>query len=255
MKKTSGFSIIELLISMGILGVLLGLLSNFLISNQNITRDQITQVTLENDARLSFLRMSEVISQAQYIFPQGQTLFLDGQTVTTGNTGLAVLVPAGTTYCANADNQSYCGYAYSIEDRTPFNAVLGPDAGTSGMALIETFVEDLEWEKYAVPSLEASLYTWSHNGNNDFRRSPITDSIEAGTSNLMLTTKTATYSDFDVDIFDFNQDDAVTADDLLLAVETKLFLQRKIKGKNLNIERNSFVFSRAIPRSRLPESD
>ena len=253
MKKTSGFSIIELLISMGILGILLGLLSTFLISNQNITRDQITQVTLENDARLAFLRMSEVISQAQYIFPQGQTLILDGQAVNTGNTGLAVLVPAGTTYCADAEDESYCGYAFTIEDRTPFNAVLGPDAGTSGLALIETFIEDLEWEKETVPSLEASVYTWTPHGNNNFRRSPITDSIEAGTSNLMLTTKTATYSDFDVDKFDFSQDDALTADDLLLAVESKLFLQRKVKGKNLNIERNSFVFSRAIPRSKLPD--
>lgn len=253
MKKKSGFSIIELLISMGILGVLLGLLSTFLISNQNITRDQITQVTLENDTRLAFLRMSEVVSQAQYIFPQGQTLSFDGQIITTGNAGLAVLVPAGTTYCAEGANATYCGYAYTIEDRTPFNAILGPDRGTSGLALIETFVEDLEWEKETIPSQEASVYTWIPGGGNKFRRSPITDSIEATNSNLMFNTKTATYSDFDGDLFDFNQDDSFTGDDLLLAVESKLFLQRKVRAKNLNIDRSSFVFSRSIPRSKLPD--
>jgi prepilin-type N-terminal cleavage/methylation domain-containing protein len=254
MKQRSGFSIVELLISMGILGILLGLLSSFLITHQKVTRDQITHVTLENDTRLAFLRMSEVISQAQYIFPEGQALILGGKTFSTGSQAMAVLIPADTTYCSKGKSGSYCGYAFTVEDRTPFDALLGPDGGTSGLALIETFVQDLEWDKEVVPSQESNLFTWGSKGKpKDFRRSPITDSIDASTTNLMQSTKTATYSDFDSDTFDFSQSTAGTSDDLLLAIESKLFLQRKVGGKNLNIERSSFVFSRAIPRSRLPD--
>jgi prepilin-type N-terminal cleavage/methylation domain-containing protein len=254
MNQRSGFSIVELLISMGILGVLLSLLSSFLISNQKVTTDQITHVTLENDTRLAFLRMSEVLSQAQYIFPADQTLVLDGQNFTTGSRAIAVLIPAGTTYC-QGKTKTYCGFAFTIEDRGPFKAMLGPNNGTSGLALIETRVQNLKWDQEVVPTLDADLSKWSSKGiPNDFRRSPITDSIKDSQTNLILTSKTATYSDFDTDKFDFNQnDDTNYSDDLLLAVESKLSLERSVRGRNLSIDRTNFVFSRAIPRSGLPD--
>lgn len=251
MKKILGFSIVELLISMGILGVLLTLLGTFLINNQRITGEQITSATLENDTRLAFLRMSEIISQAQYIFPEGQPLVVGGQNFTTGANAIAVLVPDNTTYCKDADTGKYCGYAFTVESRTPFAAVLGLADGTSGLALIETKMVNLEWSKGGIPAQEASLYTWSSPGHpGDFRRSPITDSIDASNTDLFTTTKLAAYSDFDEN---FSTSNPNAANALLNAVESKIYLRRTINGKNLSIERSNFVFSRAIPRNMLPK--
>lgn len=250
MKRISGFSLIELLVSMGILGILLALLSMFLVSNQRVTTSQITAATLENDTRLAFLRMNEVISQAQYIFPEGQTLILNGQTFTTGAQAIAVLIPTHTTYCKTSDPGSYCGYAFTVESRTPFESLLGPSEGTSSLALIETFVMHLDWPQNAIPAQENTLYSWSSKGRpDDFRRSPITDSIDSSKTNLYAASKLAGYSDFDRG---FKMDDADTSNDLLQAVEPALYLKRDINGKTVGIERSSFIFSRAIPRSMLP---
>jgi prepilin-type N-terminal cleavage/methylation domain-containing protein len=247
--KKHGFSIVELLISMGILGVLLALLSSFLFSNQRLTSEQITAATLENDTRLAFLRMSEVISQAQYIFPEGQTLTIDGQLFTIGANAIAVLVPNNTTYC-DADTGTYCGYAYTVEARTLFAAVLGPEAGTSGLALIETKVLNLEWLADVIPAHTAALSTWLANGNpDDFRRSPITDSVDASATDL-FTSRLASSNKFDER---FNTSDPLASDALLNAIESKLFLRRTIRGKNLSVERSNYVFSRAIPRNTLPD--
>jgi hypothetical protein len=194
--------------------------------------------------------MSEVISQAQYIFPEGQTLIIGDQTFTTGANAIAVLLPDNTTYCRDSDAGTYCGFAFTVESRTPFAAILGPGDGTSGFALIENKVLHLEWERNTIPTQEADLYTWSSKGRpKDFLRSPITDSIDAANTDLFSSTKLAAFSDFDKG---FSTVNANASDALLNAVESKIYLRRTVRGKTLSIERSNYVFSRAIPRSMLP---
>jgi prepilin-type N-terminal cleavage/methylation domain-containing protein len=250
----AGLSLVELLVSMAILGILLAVLSGFLISNQRVTTTQITAATLENDTRLAFLRMSEVISQAQYIFPEGQPLKISGNDFVTGKDALAVLVPSGTAYCKNVKAQSYCGYAFTVEDRSPFEAMLGPDGGTSGLALIETKVTGLVWAEDTIPAKTNSLYTWTDPGTGpkNFYRSPITDSVDSSQTDLSATVKMATYSDFDGG-FAFTQNDDDEANGLVAAVESRVYLRRTINNQTLTVNRSNFVFSRAVPRAALPK--
>jgi prepilin-type N-terminal cleavage/methylation domain-containing protein len=252
--STAGLSLVELLISMAILGILLAALSAFLISNQRVTTTQITAATLENDTRLAFLRMSEVISQAQYIFPEGQPLNISGNDFVTGKDAIAVLIPSGTAYCKNATAQSYCGYAFTVEDRSPFEAMLGPDGGTSGLALIETMVKGLSWDEDIIPAQTSSLYTWNDPSNDprDFYRSPITDSVDSSQTDLSATIKMATYSDFDGG-FAFTQNAEDEANGLVAAVESRVYLRRTINNQTLEVNRSNFVFSRAVPRGGLPK--
>jgi prepilin-type N-terminal cleavage/methylation domain-containing protein len=261
----SGFSLVEMLVAMGILGLLLAMLSGFLISNQKVTSQQITAATLNNDTRLAFLRMSEVISQAHYIFPPNQTLILNGKTYTTGSSTLAVLIPAQTTYCPIAED--YCGFAFTIEDRTPYAAILGVNTGTTNLALIETTKRGVAWQQSSssaavkiIPTKIDTMYTWNdtdasdeNTPNDDFSQFPITDSVNGSTSDLASFSKlqTATNTNFDSG-FDVEVDVTETskyATYLVASVNSSLSLERKIGGKTLSLTRENFVFSRAIPRS------
>jgi prepilin-type N-terminal cleavage/methylation domain-containing protein len=128
MKHRTGISLIELLISMAILGILLAMLTAFLVNNQQVTTTQISNATLSNDLRLAHLRIGEIVAQAHYIYPSGQTISINGTAYTTGKEALAVLVPRGTTYCDdnNSSDRDYCGFAYVIVNRSPYVSLLGP---------------------------------------------------------------------------------------------------------------------------------
>ena len=71
MKRNKGFSLVELLVAAAILGTLLAALGAFFVVNQRVGNEQITAAKLNTDLRLAFLRMSDVASQAQYIYPEG----------------------------------------------------------------------------------------------------------------------------------------------------------------------------------------
>jgi prepilin-type N-terminal cleavage/methylation domain-containing protein len=244
-KQRLGLSLVELLIAMAILGILLATLSAFLISNQRVTSQQITAATLNNDLRLAFLRMSDVISQAQYIFPPDQKLMINGAEYTTGAQALAVLVPAGTTYCPIA--KDYCGFAFTIEDRTPFEDQLGANAGTTNLALIETNLRGIEWKKDQLPTAMPTLYTW-----NTLNRFPITDSVDGVKSDLASFDKLEPSKDTSFDKgFEVNKATITVADYntyLAASVNSTVSLERRVSSKTLGISRNNFVFSRAIPR-------
>lgn len=260
--KQQGLSLVELLISMAILGILLAVLGAFLVNNQKVTTSQITAATLENDTRLAFLRMSDIISQAQYIYPLSQTLKINGTDYTTGARTLAVLVPRGISYCTiTSGTANYCGFAFTVESRTPFAGILGPDGGSSGLALVETKVVGLEWKQKDKPAQKASLNTWLVDDATTEYRFPITDSIDASKTNLMGSVQMAAYSDFDgfkltppdeSNLAD-PLGDADDAEGLVAAVESTLYLRRVTSGQTLQVERSNFVFSRAIPRNTLPK--
>jgi prepilin-type N-terminal cleavage/methylation domain-containing protein len=183
-KHNLGLSLVELLIAMAILGILLAMLSAFLISNQRVTNTQITAATLSNDLRLAHLRISEIVSQAHYIYPSGQTLTLDGKAFTTGPGALAVLVPRGTTYCKAEGSaaRDYCGFAYVIEDRAPYVSLLGM-GDTTNLVIAEYKVVELEWNPVdaadKTPAELLALTVW-----DDVEVSPVADSVDAANTNL-----------------------------------------------------------------------
>jgi prepilin-type N-terminal cleavage/methylation domain-containing protein len=242
-----GLSLVELLISMAILGILLAVLSAFLIGNQRVTSSQITAATLNNDVRLAFLRIGELVTQAHYIYPANQEITIKGTKRTTGNLALAILVPEGTTYCkATGTGNTYCGFAYVIEDRTPYADLLGAGGGTTGLALVEHKQEGLIWPQFKQPATE--LKVWATPASE-----PVVDSVDsssnlAGVSTLQKGNST---NSFDGNAFDNNavmdNSKAVVA-----AVNSSLILERTINGKAIKVSRDNFVFSRTAPRATQP---
>ncbi len=258
-KHTLGLSLVELLISMAILGILLAILSAFLINNQRVTSTQITAATLSNDLRLAHLRIAEIVSQAHYIYPSGQVLTINGNTYTTGAAALAVLVPRGTTYCkttGSADTRrDYCGFAYVIDDRAPYTALLGLGAATDEV-IAEYKIQNLNWSPEDATNKDKTpaefLTTWL-----DAEVSPVADSVDAattdlaGTAKLVAAPRKGTFDEkagFDI---------TTTLDKpeaLISAVTSTIALTRTINGRPVSVTRDSYVFSKAIPRSALPNA-
>lgn len=242
MKRAAGFSLVELLLSAAVLGVLLTMLAMFLFSNQRVTTEQVTRASLQNTARLSFARMSDIIAQASYIYPAGQEITLstgsETKTFTTGAAALALLLPVNTSYC---ETGPYCAFIYTLEDRSDFTGVLGTDAGTTGFALIERQVWGFNWPRNQVPSK-----AW---GAVD-AASPLADSVDVAASSLAATADLATTS------YRSTYDDETTfmgsvADDtsaLISSVSSDLRLSFQQRGKDLKVERQNSAFARAIPR-------
>jgi prepilin-type N-terminal cleavage/methylation domain-containing protein len=263
-----GLSLVELLVAMAILGILLAMLSAFLISNQRVTTTQITAATLSNDLRLAHLRIGEIISQAHYIYPSGQNLTIDGKTFTTGATALAVLVPRGTTYCkaegATVTDTDYCGFAYVIEDRTPYVSLLGL-GDTTNQVIAEYKVEKLKWSPLDTTNAGKTpaefLTVW-----DDPEVSPVADSVDATNTNLAgiifagttkekvaltMSSRTGTFDEkanFSTTVLDNDKKALVSG------VTSTITLERTMNGKPISVSRDNYVFSKAIPRSSLPNA-
>ena len=274
--KRQGFSLIELLIAAAILGILLALIGAFFASQQRVTSQQVTKATLNNDTRLAMLRMGDIITQASYIYPAGQTINVMGSTnagatgsisenftETTGQTALAVLLPryvadspqASSPYCnaTNAAEGQYCGFLFSIEAAAGYEEILGEDSSSTGLVLVERKVAGLTWEQRKLPNL-----TWT----GTLFKSPLASSVkrdgdpntEAVTSlganeNLTLSN---VVSQFDNGDRLFNTDDKTAVNALINAVEMRLVLQAPIRNETLESERSSTFFTRSVPREALP---
>jgi prepilin-type N-terminal cleavage/methylation domain-containing protein len=258
-RHNLGLSLVELLIAMAILGILLAMLSAFLMSNQRVTTTQITAATLSNDVRLAHLRIGEIISQAHYIYPSGITLTINAKTFVTGKAGLAILVPRGTTYCkaegASATTQDYCGFAYVIDDRSPYTSLLGL-GNPSSEVIAEYKQEGLTWNpKDAVtnektPAELGVLTVWPNATAN-----PVADSVDSAQTNLAGNLDPALRKGAFDDKAGF---DLTTPTDnakaLISAVTSTIALKRTINGKPVSVSRDNYVFSKAIPRSALPNA-
>ncbi len=247
--KQQGLSLVELLISMAILGILLGVLTAFLIGNQRVTSNQITAASLNNDVRLAFLRISEIVAQTHYIYPAGQTLTINGASYTTGKDMLAVLVPEGTTYCdatPSGTPATYCAFAYAITDRAPYITKLGNGAGTTGFALIEFKQTGLLWTKGSQPT--SVLAIWASAAS-----SPVVDSV-ATTSSLaaLINLEKGTSSNYDGPAVFSTTANLDTSKGIVAAVNSSLVLERTVNGKAVTVTRNNFVFSRTTPRPTQP---
>jgi prepilin-type N-terminal cleavage/methylation domain-containing protein len=68
-KRTSGFTVLEMLVAMGLLGIFLTLISQFLTSGFNVTTTISNQTKLQQEMRATGSMMTEEIQRALYIFP------------------------------------------------------------------------------------------------------------------------------------------------------------------------------------------
>jgi prepilin-type N-terminal cleavage/methylation domain-containing protein len=252
--RTRGLTIIEMLIAAAILSILLATLGAVFTSNLRVSSQQISAADADLTVRLSLLRLQEIISQAHYIYPAGQTLTLNTpqgpRTFTTGPDVLAVLIPqtGASSYCPGTANR-YCGRLYSIEARTPYQAILGADSGATNFALIEWQAENISWPQNQIPAL--TIATWANATPNVMADSVVPSasggSSLAAISNLNLAATGAVYDrNASPGFSSTGAADAATA--LITAVAPNLVVDYG-RGR---VERASYAFSYAIPRTQQP---
>ncbi|MGL4609124.1 MAG: PulJ/GspJ family protein [Trueperaceae bacterium] len=246
-----GFTLVELLVATAIFSIFLGALTFFFSSNSRISNQQMSSADANLALRQSLLRMTEIVTQASYIYPSGITVTLtNNHTALTGANALAVLVPAGTTYC-QLTTAKYCGYVFSLENRANYINTLGA-ADVAGSALIEWRKDELVWNANTVPA--STLLDWK-----TATSSPMADRIvpsnQVNGSNLAATTlltlsQESPIFDDNSGVFSIATGSASNANGLIAAVAPRLVIQAK-QGSG-NIARSTQIFSRAIPRAGLP---
>jgi type II secretory pathway pseudopilin PulG len=252
LRNSLGITLVELLISISILGIFLAVMSSVLSSSQRVTRDQILAADVETSLRLSFLRISEVIKQAAYIYPASQTITLGvggvGITVTTGEGALAVLLPAGTTYCLPDDTnaQTYCGYLYDVGSRTPYETILGTPSGVTDSVLLERRNTGITWNQSALPPTN-----WSNVSTGI-----IADSVNVAVTSLgavdNLTVNTRKGGIYDMGLFGGTM--ATSANALIDTVRPQISLSYT-GGKSIEVTRAIQIYATAVPRATLPNPD
>lgn len=165
-KPKRGFTTLEMLIAMGVLGVILTVAAALLQSNQRLSDAQQARTNSLEDARQAASRMAETINQAAYIYPAGKRIqVIDGMAgrtaineVTTGTDALALLIPDGL----NASPRRYHGVVFYLAKRAKFLRDL-PDLPSNRIApwvLVEarTGIEGsgtgaITWEQNTIPTL------------------------------------------------------------------------------------------------------
>ena len=165
-RRDHGFTTLEMLIAMGVLGVILTVAAALLQTNQRLSDVQQARTNSLEDARQAASRMAETINQAAYIYPAGKRIqVIDGMTgrttineVTTGADALALLIPDGL----NTSPRRYHGVVFYLAKRAKFLRDL-PDLPSNRIApwvLVEarTGIEGsgtgaIAWEQNTIPIL------------------------------------------------------------------------------------------------------
>jgi type II secretory pathway pseudopilin PulG len=165
--KKIGFTTLEMLLAMAVLGIILTIAANLLQVNQRVSDAQQARTTSLEDARLAASRIAETINQAAYIFPAGKRIqVMDGlvgqggttvvpNEVTTGATALALLVPDGLS----STPRRYHGVIFYLAKRTKFLSDLPnlPSNRIGPLVLIEARsglegVGAITWARDSLPS-------------------------------------------------------------------------------------------------------
>jgi prepilin-type N-terminal cleavage/methylation domain-containing protein len=123
----SGFTTLEMLLAMAVLGLILAIAAALLQTNQRVSDAQQARTNSLEDARMAASRMAETINQAAYIYPAGKQIHINSGVglggingVTTGADVLALLVPDGL----NSTPRRYHGVVFYLADRQKFLADL-----------------------------------------------------------------------------------------------------------------------------------
>ncbi len=250
-QKPKGISLVELLVAMAVLALVLSLSSRLIFQNQDITTRQVLAGRVNEDVRLAALRISDVVSQAGYIYPNNSTITVQtGATTTavvTGDDALAVLVPPRTAYCPLTTNQ-YCGYLYRLEARTPYAADLGNTPGNSGFVLVEYQARGLTWNANTNPTSVAN--NWTSAG---FRsRGVVADSVTDDGTDLSILSFAGIKSDIDRIL-------AIPSDTVSVNLNSANALIGSVRievaiayANGLRATRQSDILARGIPRAVPP---
>lgn len=154
-----GFTLLEILITMVMFGVFLTVTIQLLTSQNKMNTTVLSFSDLTADARMSTVRMTELLSQAAYIYPAGQTINLPGGVnITTGKEALAFLLASQTPYCT-AVNRRYCAVMYRIENRSNYTAILGASSQASPHVLTERIYISFDWPQ--IPQGGSMPTNWS----------------------------------------------------------------------------------------------
>jgi prepilin-type N-terminal cleavage/methylation domain-containing protein len=117
-----GFTVLEMLLCMGILGIVLLVASALLQSNQAAASTQQARTTSLEDGRAAMSRIAETLSRAAYIYPSGITITVTSgligtstaNSITTGSGAVAMLLYDNL----NTSPRGYYGVIFYITDRS-----------------------------------------------------------------------------------------------------------------------------------------
>ncbi len=258
-NRQAGFSFIELLISMAIFGLIMLGLNSLLGASNKVTQGQGNAAYATMAARKSLLRITDIVSQAHYIYPSGQVISLELSTggtkeMVTGENALAILLPEGTTYCPG-NGQSYCGYIISVEDRTMFESFLANSKHASNSILVGWRAFNLTWFKETVPS--TALNTW-----DDVKIELLVDSVVPHDENNPNGTNLASFDHLFVsrtnttfdneNLFSNYSENKNQPNSLIASIEPRVVIAYGNNGGSKKVIRESHIYARAIPRVSLP---
>lgn len=257
-SRQAGITLIELVIGMGILGVILFAASSLLVGNQRVTLEQQTRTNALSDARAAISRITEAVSSAAYIYPQGSTITVAGglvgqgapNKVVTGANAIAILEPDGT----RSNPRTYNGVIYYLADRNdPKFAADLPALGAdriSPWVLVEArsvAIGSIAWPKDTLPPTSWALSTLTEG--------VLVDGIDVLNNNthLMSTATLAPTAGIDGTAFkDGLQGTAATAsspDALLSTLGFQLGISVAVPGKTLANSGTTVLRGLANPRN------
>jgi len=101
MKKNSGFTLVETLLSLAVLGILLSFVVQTVVSEIKYTTSTVTQASLVDDVRVAGQMIADQVGKAVYVFSPGTSISLSN----TGNGWTKTASDGSTTWnVADADN-------------------------------------------------------------------------------------------------------------------------------------------------------
>lgn len=258
-NRQAGFSFVEMLISMAIFGVIMVGMNSMLAVSSKATRGQSNAANANMAARQSLLRISDLLAQAHYIYPAGQSIQLtlidtSTENIQTGANAMAILLPEGTTYCPGS-GQQYCGYIFSVENRGMFSSLLVNSKHASDFALVGWRAFNITWTQDDVPAID--LDAWSN-----VTRELLVDSIiifdsikgtgtDLGSFDRLDVSKTNTYYDNEKN-FSNQPADKGQANSLIASVRPNIVIAYGGSSEDKVVARTSHIFARAIPRGSHP---
>jgi type II secretory pathway pseudopilin PulG len=231
-----GFTTLEMLLAMAVLGIILAIAAALLQTNQSATDAQQARTTTLEDARMAASRMAETINQAAYIYPAGQRITATGMVgrdgtngVTTGDNALALLLPDGL----NSTPRRYHGVIFYLADRQKFLTDLPtlPSNRITPWVLVEARSNPdgagaIVWERDTLPRLN-----WNVAVNEGVLVDGMVDDGSSSTNNanLMVSASYSTSAGIDGTVFNkglrANGPGISTADALLLGISFRLSMR------------------------------
>lgn len=240
-RTRSGFTLVEILIAMGITGLILTLVVQ--VSNTQTRANTIilSYSDLSNDIRMATVRMTELISQAAYIYPSGQTINLPSGNITTGPQALAFLLASGTPYCTATTNR-YCAVVYRVEARTPYAPVLGASTTASPFVVTERIFTSLDWPQSLGGNLPPKNWTALTPGPIGLVADAVNNATTNLSKNMVVSSRQGPYdSSLQPNVT------ASTANALIVAVSPSLTLQLN-EANRRPIQREFSIYAQPVPR-------